>query len=55
MTENAKIQDLTPKIEEDEINLLDYWRVIWKRRKLIGRVIVPDGRDLAADDQHLPV
>jgi uncharacterized protein involved in exopolysaccharide biosynthesis len=39
MTENAKIQDLTPKIEEDEINLLDYWRVIWKRRKLIGRVI----------------
>ncbi len=40
MTENAKIQDLTP---EDEINLLDYWRVIWKRRKMIVRlaVVVP--------------
>ncbi|MDO9558158.1 MAG: Wzz/FepE/Etk N-terminal domain-containing protein [Syntrophales bacterium] len=40
MPENAKIQDLTPRYEEDEINLLDYWRVIWKRRKLIGWVIV---------------
>ena len=24
---------------EDEINLLDYWRVIWKRRKLIGYIV----------------
>ena len=42
MTENAKIQDLTPltpKIEEDEINLLDYWRVIWKRRRMIGYIV----------------
>jgi len=25
--------------DEDEINLLDYWRVIWKRRKLIGYIV----------------
>ncbi len=36
--ENAKKQDLTP-YDEDEINLLDYWRVIWKRRKLIGYIV----------------
>jgi uncharacterized protein involved in exopolysaccharide biosynthesis len=23
-------------VPEDEVNLLDYWRVIWKRRRLIG-------------------
>jgi uncharacterized protein involved in exopolysaccharide biosynthesis len=40
MMENAKMQDLTPKIDEDEINLLDYWRVIWKRRKLIAYIVV---------------
>ncbi len=36
--ENAKKQDLTP-YDEDEINLLDYWRVIWKRRKLIAYIV----------------
>jgi uncharacterized protein involved in exopolysaccharide biosynthesis len=25
--------------EEDEINLLDYWRIIWKRRKTIGWIV----------------
>jgi uncharacterized protein involved in exopolysaccharide biosynthesis len=25
--------------KEDEINLLEYWRVIWKRRKLIGYIV----------------
>ena len=24
---------------DDEINLLDYWRVIWKRRKMIGWIV----------------
>jgi uncharacterized protein involved in exopolysaccharide biosynthesis len=28
-----------PYIDEDEINLLDYWRVIWKRRKLISWIV----------------
>ncbi len=37
--ENAKNKDLTPYDEEDEINLLDYWRVIWKRRKLIAYIV----------------
>jgi uncharacterized protein involved in exopolysaccharide biosynthesis len=37
--ENVNIQDRTPVMEEDEINLLDYWRVIWKRRKLIGYIV----------------
>lgn len=27
------------RYDEDEINLLDYWRVIWKRRKLIGYIV----------------
>jgi len=27
-------------IEEDGINLLDLWRVIWKRRKLIGVLVI---------------
>jgi uncharacterized protein involved in exopolysaccharide biosynthesis len=41
MTENTKMRDLPPGyVEEDEINLLDYWRVIWKRRKMIGQVVV---------------
>ncbi len=47
MPENAGVsvqtdpkQYLTPGCEEDEINLLDYWRVIWKRRKLIGYIVV---------------
>jgi len=40
MAENNDMQDLPPgHMEEDEINLLDYWRVIWKRRKMIGRVV----------------
>ncbi|MCK9392643.1 MAG: Wzz/FepE/Etk N-terminal domain-containing protein [Syntrophales bacterium] len=46
MPENAGVsvqtdpkQYLTPRCEEDEINLLDYWRVIWKRRKLIGYIV----------------
>ena len=42
--ENAKNKDLTPDVppryDEDEINLLDYWRVIWKRRKLIGYIVL---------------
>jgi len=25
--------------EDDEINLLDYWRVIWKRRRMIGWLV----------------
>src|SRR5450830_342919 len=25
--------------KEDEINLLEYWQVIWKRRKLIGYIV----------------
>lgn len=25
---------------DDEIDLLDYWRVIWKRRKLIGGIVI---------------
>jgi len=29
----------TPVVDEDEINLLDYWRVIHKRRKLIGAIV----------------
>jgi uncharacterized protein involved in exopolysaccharide biosynthesis len=41
MTENTKMQELPPGyMEEDEINLLDYWRVIWKRRKMIIRLAV---------------
>ena len=28
------------RYDEDEINLLDYWRVIWKRRKLIGYIVL---------------
>jgi len=27
-------------VEEDEINLLDLWRVIWKRRRLIGTLVI---------------
>ena len=41
--ENTKNKDLTPDVaryDEDEINLLDYWRVIWKRRKLIGYIVL---------------
>jgi len=38
---SAHHQDLTPdRCDEDEINLLDYWRVIWKRRRLIGYIVV---------------
>ena len=29
-------QQNQPLMDADEINLLDYWRVIWKRKKLIG-------------------
>ena len=36
-TENANFKDLTP-YDEDEINLLDLGRVIWKRRRLIGYI-----------------
>jgi uncharacterized protein involved in exopolysaccharide biosynthesis len=40
MTENAEMRDLPPGyVEEDEINLLDYWRVIQKRKKLIIRLV----------------
>lgn len=31
--------DKTDVIEEDEINLIDYWRVIYKRRKMIGIIV----------------
>src|SRR5437867_5933063 len=27
-------------LPEDEVNLLDYWRVVWKRRRLIGGLFV---------------
>src|SRR5437867_519288 len=27
-------------LQEDEVNLLDYWRVVWKRRRLIGGLFV---------------
>ena len=38
---SAHHKDLTPdRYDEDEINLLDYWRVIWKRRKLIGYIVL---------------
>jgi len=36
--ENANFKDLTP-YDEDEINLLDLGRVIWKRRRLIGYIM----------------
>src|SRR3989442_1492056 len=29
---------MTHRPEEDEVNLLDYWRVIWKRRRMIVRL-----------------
>ncbi len=38
MTEEQKISE--QGCEEDEINLLDYWRVIRKRQKLIIRVVI---------------
>src|SRR5437867_12477701 len=28
------------QIPEDEVNLVDYWRVVWKRRRLIGGLFV---------------
>ncbi len=40
MPGNAEIQELNPRYDEDEINLLDYWRVIWKRRKIIGWIVM---------------
>ena len=38
MTEEQKNSE--QKYEEDEINLLDYWRVLRKRQKLIIRVVI---------------
>jgi len=34
-----KISGLTPYIDEDEINLLDYWRVLMKRKRLLALII----------------
>ena len=39
MTGTEMRQPPLPYIDEDEINLLDYWRVIWKRRKLIASIV----------------
>jgi len=36
--ENRELIASSP--DPDEINLLDYWRVIWKRRRLIGGLFV---------------
>jgi uncharacterized protein involved in exopolysaccharide biosynthesis len=32
--------DQPTHLQEDEVNLVDYWRVIWKRRRLIGGLFV---------------
>lgn len=40
MTETETRQAPPPYMEEDEINLLDYARVVWQRRKLIGWIVV---------------
>lgn len=41
MTEPSPYYGYPPNgMEEDEINLLDLWRVIWKRRRLIGALVV---------------
>jgi uncharacterized protein involved in exopolysaccharide biosynthesis len=32
--------NVAPSVPDDEVNLLDYWRVIWKRRILIGGLFV---------------
>lgn len=33
-------QSAPQAVYDDEVNLLDYWRVIWKRRRLIGGLFV---------------
>jgi len=41
MTDRPEYQgNIDPAMMEDEINLLDLWRVIWKRRKLIGILVI---------------
>ncbi len=42
MTKQQKQAIEQPCVDQpdDEINLLDYWRVIWKRRRMIGGVVV---------------
>jgi uncharacterized protein involved in exopolysaccharide biosynthesis len=40
LTDTEIRQQQPPYTDEDEINLLDYWRVIWKRRKLIGYIVM---------------
>jgi uncharacterized protein involved in exopolysaccharide biosynthesis len=35
-TNQTNQTNLSSSIPEDEVNLLDYWRVIWKRRWLLG-------------------
>jgi uncharacterized protein involved in exopolysaccharide biosynthesis len=32
--------DQPTHLQDDEVNLLDYWRVVWKRRRLIGGLFV---------------
>jgi len=32
--------DQPTNLQEDEVNLVDYWRVVWKRRRLIGGLFV---------------
>ena len=36
MTQRANPMNQVESGYDDEVNLLDYWRVIWKRRWLIG-------------------
>ena len=41
-TENhptSNVSPLTSNVTEDEINLLDYWRVLVKRKLLIGIIV----------------
>jgi capsule polysaccharide export protein KpsE/RkpR len=34
-----KVSGLNPYVDEDEINLLDYWRVLMKRKRLLALII----------------